>query len=164
MTEIQIHKCKSISFNEYLYDIITNTTSSFATGWGFFVSIDDHPIQIKQNVQTNYIIKPIIKPVIKRKYSIKSFQSTSNLHSSILQATKLHTSKLQDIDEITETMFEMDLSNPESKYDNNKDYVVSKYAYNITSNIYNNIKSNIYIIGTFILYGGIACIKTVLTN
>ena len=79
MASIQIPKSKSISFNEYLYDIINNTTSSFATGWGFFVSIDEEPNQIKkQNIKTNYAIKPITQ-VIVRKKSIKSFPSISNM-------------------------------------------------------------------------------------
>ena len=163
MAAIQIPKSKSVSFNDYLYDIISNSTSSFATGWGFFVSIDEDKITpIKQTLQNNYTIKPVIK----RKDSIKSFPSTSNLHSPDLQTTKLQTSKLQDIDEITETMFEMDLYDIESKHDSNinyNNYVVSKYNYNTPSNIYNNIKANIYFIGTIIIYGSMACIKTVIS-
>ena len=41
MEVIQIPKNKSISFNEYLHNIINNTTTNFASDWGFFVSTDD---------------------------------------------------------------------------------------------------------------------------
>jgi hypothetical protein len=141
MASIQIPKSKSISFNEYLYDIVNNTTSSFATGWGFFVSIDEEPNQIKkQNIKTNYTIKPITQ-VIVRKNSIKSFPSISNLQSP----------SLQNIDEISETIFEMDLLD-----------IDKKYNYNLPTSIYNNIKTNIYFIGTIILYGSAACIKTMI--
>jgi hypothetical protein len=141
MASIQIPKSKSISFNEYLYDIVNNTTSSFATGWGFFVSIDEEPNQIKkQNIKTNYTIKPITQ-VIVRKNSIKSFPSISNLQSP----------SLQNIDEISETIFEMDLLD-----------IDKKYNYNLPTSIYNNIKTNIYFIGTVILYGSAACIKTMI--
>jgi hypothetical protein len=143
MDEIQITKSKSISFNEYLYDIINNTTSSFATGWGFFVSIDEEqnkPTKKTQIVKTNYTIKPITQ-VIVRKNSIKSFPSISNLQSS----------SLQNIDEISESIFEMDLLD-----------IDKKYNYNLPTSIYNNIKTNIYFIGTVILYGSAACIKTMI--
>jgi hypothetical protein len=143
MDEIQITKSKSISFNEYLYDIINNTTSSFATGWGFFVSIDEEqnkPTKKTQIVKTNYTIKPITQ-VIVRKSSIKSFPSISNLQSS----------SLQNIDEISESIFEMDLLD-----------IDKKYNYNLPTSIYNNIKTNIYFIGTVILYGSAACIKTMI--
>ena len=143
MASIQIPKSKSISFNEYLYNIVNNTTSSFATGWGFFVSIDEEPNQIKkQNIKTNYTIKPITQ-VIVRKNSIKSFPSISNLQSS----------SLQNIDEFSETIFDMNLSD-----------IDKKYNYNFPISIYNNIKTNIYFIGTVILYGSIACIKTALDS
>jgi hypothetical protein len=141
MASIQIPKSKSISFNEYLYNIVNNTTSSFATGWGFFVSIDEEPNQIKkQNIKTNYTMKPITQ-VIVRKNSIKSFPSISNLQSP----------SLQNIDEISETIFEMDLLD-----------IYKKYNYNLPTSIYNNIKTNIYFIGTVILYGSAACIKTMI--
>jgi hypothetical protein len=143
MDEIQITKSKSISFNEYLYDIINNTTSSFATGWGFFVSIDEEqnkPTKKTQIVKTNYTIKPITQ-VIVRKNSIKSFPSISNLQSS----------SLQNIDEISDSIFEMDLLD-----------IDKKYNYNLPTSIYNNIKTNIYFIGTVILYGSAACIKTMI--
>jgi hypothetical protein len=141
MASIQIPKSKSISFNEYLYNIVNNTTSSFATGWGFFVSIDEEPNQIKkQNIKTNYTIKPITQ-VIVRKNSIKSFPSSLNLQSP----------SLQNIDEISETIFEMDLLD-----------IDKKYNYNLPTSIYNNIKTNIYFIGTVILYGSAACIKTMI--
>ena len=143
MASIQIPKSKSISFNEYLYDIINNTTSSFATGWGFFVSIDEEqnkPTKKTQIVKTNYTIKPITQ-VIVRKNSIKSFPSISNLQSP----------SLQNIDEISETIFEMDLLD-----------IDKKYNYNLPTSIYNNIKTNIYFIGTVILYGSAACIKTMI--
>lgn len=143
MASIQIPKSKSVSFNEYLYDIINNTTSSFATGWGFFVFIDEEPNQIKkQIVKPNYTIKPITQ-VIVRKNSIKSFPSISNLQSS----------SLQNIDEFSETIFDMNLSD-----------IDKKYNYNFPISIYNNIKTNIYFIGTVILYGSIACIKTALDS
>jgi hypothetical protein len=143
MASIQIPKSKSVSFNEYLYDIINNTTSSFATGWGFFVFIDEEPNQIKkQIVKPNYTIKPITQ-VIVRKNSIKSFPSISNLQSP----------SLQNIDEFSETIFDMNLSD-----------IDKKYNYNFPISIYNNIKTNIYFIGTVILYGSIACIKTALDS
>jgi len=143
MASIQIPKSKSVSFNEYLYDIINNTTSSFATGWGFFVFIDEEPNQIKkQIVKPNYTIKPITQ-VIVRKNSIKSFPSISNLQSP----------SLQNIDEFSETIFDMNLSD-----------IDKKYNYNLPTSIYNNIKTNIYFIGTVILYGSIACIKTALDS
>jgi ribosomal protein S3AE len=143
MASIQIPKSKSVSFNEYLYDIINNTTSSFATGWGFFVFIDEEPNQIKkQIVKSNYTIKPITQ-VIVRKNSIKSFPSISNLQSP----------SLQNIDEFSETIFDMNLSD-----------IDKKYNYNFPISIYNNIKTNIYFIGTVILYGSIACIKTALDS
>lgn len=152
MAAIQIPKSKSITFNEYLYDIINNTTSSFATGWGFFVSIDEEPTQIKKQIfQNNYILKPRSQ-VIVRKNSIKSFPSTLNLHSP----------SLQNIDEISETIFEMDLSDVEPKCNNN--YIVSNRNYDIPTNIYNNITTNIYFIGTIILYGSATCIKTLLES
>jgi hypothetical protein len=132
MDEIQISKSKSISFDEYLYDIINNTTSSFANGWGFFVSIDEEHNKTSKTNQT-----------IVRKNSIKSFPSISNLQSP----------NLLTIDEISETIFEMDLSDIDKKYN---------YNYNLPTSIYNNIKTNIYFIGTVILYGSIACIKTAL--
>jgi nitrous oxide reductase len=157
MASIQIPKSQSVSFNEYLYDIINNTSSSFASGWGFFVSIDEEPNKTnKTKRQNNYSIKPVMK----RKDSIKSFPSLSNLQEPSLQSLKLQTSKLQDIDEITETIFDMNLSD----IDNNNNYVVSKYNYNLPINIYNNIKTNIYFIGTVILYGSIACIKSVIAS
>ena len=143
MASIQIPKSKSVSFNEYLYNIVNNTTSSFATGWGFFVFIDEEPNQIKkQIVKPNYTIKPITQ-VIVRKNSIKSFPSISNLQSS----------SLQNIDEFSETIFDMNLSD-----------IDKKYNYNFPISIYNNIKTNIYFIGTVILYGSIACIKTALDS
>jgi hypothetical protein len=148
MDEIQITKSKSISFNEYLYDIINNTTSSFATGWGFFVSIDEEqnkPTKKTQIVKTNYTIKPITQ-VIVRKNSIKSFPSISNLQSPNLQSPNL-----QNIDEISETIFEMDLLD-----------IDKKYNYKFPNSLYNNIKTNIYFIGTVILYGSAACIKTMI--
>jgi len=149
MAAVQIPKSQSVSFNEYLYNIISNTSSSFASGWGFFVSIDEPPSQIKLPVQNNYSIKPVMK----RKDSIKSFPSLSNLQDPSLQSLKLQSLKLQDIDEITETIFEMDLSD-----------IDKKYNYNLPNSIYNNIKTNIYFIGTVILYGSIACIKTALDS
>ena len=143
MASIQIPKSQSVSFNEYLYNIINNTKSSFATGWGFFVFIDEEPNQIKkQIVKPNYTIKPITQ-VIVRKNSIKSFPSISNLQSP----------SLQNIDEFSETIFEMDLLD-----------IDKKYNYNFPISIYNNIKTNIYFIGTVILYGSIACIKTALDS
>ena len=155
MASIQIPKSKSVSFNEYLYDIINNTTSSFASGWGFFVSIDEEPNKInKTKHQNNYIISPRSQ-VIVRKNSINSFPSSSNLQSPSLQSPSL-----QVIDEISETIFDMNLSD----IDNNNNYVVSKYNYNLPINIYNNIKTNIYFIGTVILYGSIACIKSVIAS
>ena len=90
---------------------------------------------------------------MKRKDSIKSFPSLSNLQDPSLQSLKLQSLKLQDIDEITETIFEMDLSD-----------IDKKYNYNLPNSIYNNIKTNIYFIGTVILYGSIACIKTALDS
>ena len=143
MASIQIPKSQSVSFNEYLYNIINNTKSSFATGWGFFVFIDEEPNQIKkQIVKPNYTIKPITQ-VIVRKNSIKSFPSISNLQSP----------SLQNIDEFSETIFDMNLSD-----------IDKKYNYNFPISIYNNIKTNIYFIGTVILYGSIACIKTALDS
>ena len=162
MASIQIPKSKSVSFNEYLYDIINNTSSSFASGWGFFVSIDEEPNKInkinKTKHQNNYIISPRSQ-VIVRKNSINSFPSSSNLQSPSLQSPSLQSPSLQSpslqvIDEISETIFDMNLSD----IDNNNNYVVSKYNYNLPINIYNNIKTNIYFIGTVILYGSIACI------
>jgi hypothetical protein len=148
MDETQITKSKSISFNEYLYGIITNTKSSFATGWGFFVFIDEEPNQIKkQTVKPNYTIKPITQ-VIVRKNSIKSFPSISNLQSPNLQSPNLQSPNLQNIDEISETIFEMDLLD-----------IDKKYNYKFPNSLYNNIKTNIYFIGTVILYGSAACIK-----
>lgn len=154
MASIQIPKSKSVSFNEYLYDIINNTTSSFATGWGFFVSIDEEPNKKKETKHKNYIISPRSQ-VIVRKNSINSFPSSSNLQSPSLQSPSL-----QSIDEISETIFDMNLSD----INNNNNYVVSKYNYNLPISIYNNIKTNIYFIGTVILYGSIACIKTALDS
>jgi hypothetical protein len=175
MASIQIPKSKSVSFNEYLYDIINNTTSSFATGWGFFVSIDEEPNKKNETKHKNYIISPRSQ-VIVRKNSINSFPSSSNLQSPSLQSPSLQSPSLQSpslqspslqsIDEISETIFDMNLSDIDTKYDssNNNNYVVSKYNYNIPINIYNNIKTNIYFIGTVILYGSIACIKTALDS
>ena len=150
MDEIQISKSKSISFDEYLYNIINNTTSSFATGWGFFVSIDEEHNKTSKKKQ----IKPITQVII-RKNSIKSFPSISNLQSPSLQSQSLQSQSLQNIDEISETIFEMDLSDIDKKYN---------YNYNLPTSIYNNIKTNIYFIGTVILYGSIACIKTALDS
>lgn len=155
MASIQIPKSKSVSFNEYLYDIINNTTSSFATGWGFFVSIDEEPNKKNKTKHKNYIISPRSQ-VIVRKNSINSFPSSSNLQSPSLQSPSLQSPSLQSIDEISETIFDMNLSD----IDNNNNYVVSKYNYNIPINIYNNIKTNIYFIGTVILYGSMTCIKS----
>ena len=147
MSTIQIPKSKSISFNEYLYDIINNTTSSFANGWGFFVSIEE-----EQNKPTKK--SQIIKQegqLIMRKNSINSFPSSSNLQ----QSPSLQSPSLQNIDEISESIFEMDLLDIDKKYN---------YNYNLPTSIYNNIKTNIYFIGTVILYGSIACIKTALDS
>ena len=147
MSTIQIPKSKSISFNEYLYDIINNTTSSFANGWGFFVSIEE-----EQNKPTKK--SQIIKQegqLIMRKNSINSFPSSSNLQ----QSPSLQSPSLQNIDEISESIFEIDLLDIDKKYN---------YNYNLPTSIYNNIKTNIYFIGTVILYGSIACIKTALDS
>ena len=88
MEVIQIPKNKSISFNEYLHNIINNTTTNFASDWGFFVSTDD---QINPT-------KPIsqAKPIIQKIERVDRIPSISNL---------------QNIDEISETIFDMDLPN-----------------------------------------------------
>jgi hypothetical protein len=97
-----------------------------------------------------------------RKNSIKSFPSISNLQSPSLQSPSLQSPSLQspslqspslqNIDEISESIFEMDLLD-----------IDKKYNYNLPTSIYNNIKTNIYFIGTIILYGSAACIKTALS-
>ena len=87
----QIHKNKSISFNEYIQGINT-TQSSLTSDWGFFVPLE-----------TNIC-------------------------------------NLIDYNEITETMFEMDC------YTNT--YIKNNVFYNICS----NIKSNLFIVSSFILY------------
>ena len=104
MTTIQIPKNNSVSFNEYLHNIISNKPSSFATDWGFFVSIDE---------QTN-LINPINQKI--------------------------------DINDISETIFDMDLP----------DTIIKE-------NIYNQIKSNIYFIGALILNGSTTCLKKVIS-
>ena len=129
MKSIQITKNKSITFNEYLYNIINIPTSSFDTEWGFFISIDDPPKEMIQN--NNYLFKKGQEVI--RKTNVNSFTS---------------------IDEISETIFDMDLT---------EDYSNSKSLVN-EGNIYNKIKGNIYFVSSMIYYGGIYCIKNVITS
>jgi hypothetical protein len=127
MKSIHIPKNKSITFNEYLYNIINIPTSSFETDWGFFISIDDQPIQ------NNYLSKKNQEVI--RKINVNSFTS---------------------IDEISDTIFDMDLT---ENYSNSNIKTIVNEA-----NIYNKIKSNIYFVSSIIYYGGIYCIKNVITS
>ena len=96
-----IPKSKSISFNEYIQDIVSEPTN-LTSDWGLFVPLETNTHNMI-NV-TNY----------------------NNI----------------DINEITETMFEMDC--PTNIAHTNKP--------NIFYNIYTNIKHNLFVVSSFILY------------
>jgi hypothetical protein len=165
----QITKSKSISFPEYIYNIIGNNTSTFAAGWGFYVSIDDNInndnfiIKKPNTYNPNYRHKARSLETI-RENSIKSFPSVTNL-------LKHDHKKCKDdvnIDEISESIFDMDMDIENGYNSNIKDskhnHLINNnyyYGYNIFNKFYTQIKNNIYFIGAVILYGGVACIKTV---
>ena len=121
MEVIQIPKNKSITFNEYLHNIISNKTPNCASDWGFFVSMDEQTSPTNSRNQAN--------PIIQKIERVDRIPSISNLHN---------------IDEISETIFDMDLPNTIIK-----------------ENIYNQIKTNIYFIGTIILNGSAACLNAI---
>ena len=94
MEVIQIPKNKSISFNEYLHNIINNTTTNFASDWGFFVSMDEQINPTKPISRAKTITQA--KPITQKIERVDRIPSISNL---------------QNIDEISETIFDMDLPN-----------------------------------------------------
>lgn len=96
-----IPKSKSISFNEYIQDIVSEPTN-LTSDWGLFVPLETNTHNMI-NV-TNY----------------------NNI----------------DINEITETMFEMDCPT-------NRAHTINP---NIFYNIYTNIKHNLFVVSSFILY------------
>ena len=102
----QIPKIKSISFNEYIQNIVS-TPSNITSDWGFFVPLEPN----------NYNMCDLV--------NIKQFND------------------IIDIDEISETMFEMESPTNTAQ---------SIIKYNPISNIYTNIKSNLYIVSSFIFY------------
>lgn len=132
MKSIHIPKNKSITFNEYLCNIINIPTSSFETDWGFFISTDDPPNEIIQT--NNYLLKKGQEVIIKN--NVKSFTS---------------------IDDISETIFDMDLTDNDEKC-SNIITVVNE------TNIYNRIKNNIYFVSSMIFYSSVACIKDVIIS
>ena len=162
----QIPKNNSISFSEYIYNILENKTSTFATGWGFFVSIEDNNNDTTcdtKNIKITNTYKSSVKPrslETIRENSIKSFPSVSNLLKQDCQECKYDI----NIDDISETMFDMDIENVyNSSTDSYKKDLVSNnyyYGYNVASKLYTQITNNIYFIGAVILYGGAACIKS----
>lgn len=170
----QITKNKSISFPEYIYNIIGNNTSTFAAGWGFYVSIDDtinndnFIIKNPNTYNSNYRPKTRSLETI-RENSIKSFPSVSNLLKHDHQRCKNNI----NIDDISETMFDMDIdienanvynsNNQDPNTDSYKKNLVNNnyyYSYNLLNKFYTHITNNIYFIGAVILYGGAACIKS----
>ena len=162
----QIPKNNSISFSEYIYNILENKTSTFATGWGFFVSIEDNNNDTTcdtKNIKITNTYKSSVKPrslETIRENSIKSFPSVSNLLKQDCQECKYDI----NIDDISETMFDMDIENVyNSSTDSYKKDLVSNnyyYGYNVASKLYTQITNNIYFIGAVILYGGVTCIKS----
>jgi hypothetical protein len=173
---IQITKNKSISFPEYIYNIIGNNTSTFAAGWGFYVSIDDNInndnfiIKKPNTYNPNYRHKARSLETI-RENSIKSFPSVTNL----LKHDRQKCNNKVNIDEISETMFDMDIDididiengyNSKLKYSSTDSYkknLVNNnyyYGYNVLNKLYTQIANNIYFFGVVILYGSAACIKT----
>jgi hypothetical protein len=162
----QITKNNSISFSEYIYNILENKTSTFATGWGFFVSIEDNNNDTTcdtKNIKITNTYKSSVKPrslETIRENSIKSFPSVSNLLKQDCQECKYDI----NIDDISETMFDMDIENVyNSSTDSYKKDLVSNnyyYGYNVASKLYTQITNNIYFIGAVILYGGVTCIKS----
>ena len=163
---IQIPKNNSISFSEYIYNILENKTSTFATGWGFFVSIEDNNNDTTcdtKNIKITNTYKSSVKPrslETIRENSIKSFPSVSNLLKQDCQECKYDI----NIDDISETMFDIDIENVyNSSTDSYKKDLVSNnyyYGYNVASKLYTQITNNIYFIGAVILYGGVTCIKS----
>jgi hypothetical protein len=93
-----IPKSKSISFNEYIQDIVSEPTN-LTSDWGLFVPLENNTHNI------------------------------SNL-------TKYNDIDI-DINEISETIFEMDYPTVNT---------------NIFYHIYTNIKSNLFVVSSFILY------------
>jgi hypothetical protein len=176
----QITKNNSISFSEYIYNILENKTSTFATGWGFFVSIEDNNNDTTcdtKNIKITNTYKSSVKPrslETIRENSIKSFPSVSNLLKQDCQECKYDI----NIDDISETMFDMDMdmdmdmdietsnsysSSKDSTTDSYKKDLVSNnyyYGYNLASKLYTQITNNIYFLGVVILYGGVTCIKS----
>lgn len=169
MMSTQITKSKSISFPEYIYNIIGNNTSSFAAGWGFYVTIDDTNNTDNFIIKKNNTHKPNYRQKARsletiRENSIKSFPSVINLHKQDHQYNDVHV----NIDDISETIFDMNVDiETANGYNSSKDSkhndVVDNnyyYGYNLLNKFYTQIKNNIYFIGVVILYSGAACIKS----
>jgi len=94
----QITKSKSISFNEYIQEIVSEPTN-LTYDWGFFVPLE------------------------------------TNIHN-ISNLTKYNDIDI-DINEISESMFEMDYPSVKP---------------NIFYHMFTNIKSNLFVVSSFILY------------
>ena len=154
---IQIPKNNSISFPEYIYNILENTTSTFATGWGFFVSIEDNKNDTTldtKNIKITNTYNPKSKPrslETIRENSIKSFPSVTNLLKQDRQKCKHDI----NIDDISETMFDMDIENVyNSSTDSYKKDLVSNnyyYGYNLLNKFYTQITNNIYFKSLFVI-------------
>ena len=142
-----MNKSTSTSFIEYLHKINTHQSHFLKKDWDFYVDIEDPNNivllnftsamrQFNGNRKKSRILASINENMI------KSFQSMENDYD------------YQNINEISESIFDMAPTNDNTNDDNDK-----KYNKGILTTSINLIKNNIYYIGTMALYGlGIVCL------
>jgi hypothetical protein len=155
-----MNKSTSTSFIEYLNKINTPHSHSLKKDWDFYVDIEDPNNivllnftrgmrQFNGNRKKSRILASI------NEHILTSFQSLSNDYD------------YQNINEISESIFDMAHTNYNDNNDNNNNNNDDKNNNNddknnnkgILTNSINVVKNNIYYIGTMALYGlGIVCL------
>ena len=152
-----MNKSTSTSFIEYLHKINTPHSHSLKKDWDFYVDIEDPNNivllnftrgmrQFNGNRKKSRILASI------NEHILTSFQSLSNDYD------------YQNINEISESIFDMAPTNDDTynnnndTYNDNNDDDKNNNKGILTTSI-NVIKNNIYYIGTMALYGlGIVCL------